>query len=443
MYDKEFNQLFKIAENRVDDMDIILSESKDFSIKVLKQEVETFKHSNMRGIGVRILKDGKIGYSYTEEFSDQAFNLIIDEAIENSKIIEKEELAIFKNYENRPLDFEIYNPEINNIKLEDKIQIAKDMEKYCYEADSRVKNVIMSIYGDGYLYYKIANTKGLNKEYQSNSVYSYVYLLVEENGDKRNSFEIISTRDFSKINAKEIAEIAVKKAIDLLGQNDIESGQYPIVFNNDTASSILSTFCDVFNAKVVQDGKSLLKGKINEKIAADHISIVDDPRDPDGFDCSPFDGEGFPTQKTVLVENGILKSFMHNTITAEKDKVTSTGSGARSYKSSLSINKSNFKLIPDKHTTQDLLNKNPKTIEIVSLAGLHSGANMISGDFSLSAEGYFYENGLNKGSLKQFTVSGNFFDVIKNIDMIANNFKYSTESVGSASILVNGLTVSS
>lgn len=443
MYDKEFKELFTLAENQVDDMDIILSESKNFSVKVLKQNIETFNHTNMRGIGVRIQKDGKVGYSYTEEFSSEAFKLIINEAIENSKIIEKEELAVFKNYEDIPLDFEVYNPDLKLIKLDDKIQIAKDLEKYAYEADKRVKNVTMCTFLDTYYYYKIANSKGLNKEYESNAAMSYLSILVEENNDKRNAFDFIATRNFSEISAKTLAENAVKKAISLLGQNPIEAGQYPIVFDNEMSSALLDTFYGVFNAKLVQEGKSLLKGKMSEMIAVPQVTIVDDPRDKTGYDCAPFDGEGFPTQKTTLVENGKLVSFLHNTLTAEIDKVSSTGSASRSYKSSLSISRSNLKLMPGTHKKTDLLAKNPKTVEIVSLAGLHSGANGISGDFSLSAEGYLYENGNNKGSLRQFIVSGNFFNLLKNIDMIADDFKYSSDSVGSASILVNGLTISS
>jgi len=443
MYDKEFNILLQYAENKVDDMDIILSQGKNFSVQILNQNIESYKNATVRGLGVRIKKDGKIGYAYSEDYSEETLKSIVDEAIENSLIIEKEEMAIFDNYEDKALEFSTYDETLDTTDENLKIQLAKDLEKYAYEADPRVKNVTYAIYGDYSSYTKIANTKGLNKEARNNGAYAYTYLLVEENGERRNAMEIKQSKNFADFNAKEISDKAVEKALNLLGDTQIESGKYAVVFNNDMSSALLSTFSSIFSASAVHEGRSLLKGKMDQLIANPLVTIVDDARDENGLSSFPFDSEGYPTQTTVLVEQGVLKSFLHNTVTAHEDKVKSTGNASRSYKSSLGISPSNLKLIPGMTKKEDLLTSAEKVLEVVSLAGLHSGANPISGDFSLSGEGFLYMNGEKQGSLSPFTISGNYLQVLNNIEKIANDFQYNSESVGSASILVNELNISS
>ncbi len=442
MYEKEFNELFKLAENRVEDMDIILSEESNFNVKVVKQEIEAYNYSNSRGLGIRVKKDGKIGYSYTEDFSTESFKLIINEAIENANIVEKEELVIFENYKDIEFDQKIYEAKFEKVSVEEKIQLAKQMESYAFAADPRVKNVNMSVFSNGSNYRKIANSKGLDKETQSNLGFMYLSVIVEENGDTRSSFDFTASRDIKDFNPKELAERCVQKTIALLGKKTIDSKAYPIVFSNDMTGTIIGTFSSVFTAEDVHEGKSLLKGKLNEVIASEKITLMDDAHDPKGFSTAPFDGEGYPTQVTTLIDNGTLRTYLHNTITAHKDNVQSTGNAARGYKSSLMVAPSNLKLLAGKVEKADLFNYADEMIEVVALAGMHSGANSISGDFSLSAEGFFYKNGQKMGSLAPFTISGNFYDLLQNTVELANDFEFNSSSIGAPSILVKDLNVS-
>ena len=207
-------------------------------------------------------------------------------------------------------------------------------------------------------------------------------------------------------------------------------------------ATMLSTFSSIFSAKSVQEGRSLLKGKLEEQIANEKVTILDDALYPEGFSTRAFDSEGYPSQKTVLIEKGKLKSFLHNTQTARKDKVKSTGNGSRSYKGSLNVSPSNFYLEQGNIKEEDLFKKHAQTIEIVALQGMHSGANPISGDFSLSAEGFLYQNGTRLHSLKQFTVSGNILQLLKDVEMIADNFKFDMDSIGAASVLIKELSIS-
>jgi PmbA protein len=441
-YNEEFLKIFDYAKNKADAVEIMLSEDNSFSVKIHQQEIESFNYADSKGISVRVIKDNKAGYAYSEKFDEESFKMMVDEAIANSKYSQEEDKPLMDNYpdiENKP---EVYNEELNNVDINDKIQMAKDIEKLGYEADKRVFNVPYALYGDSTHYMRIANSKGLRKEDKRNSAFAYAVVLTEENEDKRTGMEFNVGRDFSKFSAKKLAEESVKKGIALLGGEVLETGKYAAVLNNEMMSTMLDTFSGIFNAKTVQEGKSLLKGKLNEQVASALITITDDALHPEGFATSAFDSEGYPSQKTLLIDNGRLVSYIHNTQTAAKDGVESTGNAARGIKGTLGISTTNFCLEPGLANPKDLFGKFDKVVEIVALQGLHSGANSISGDFSLSGEGFLYEKGVKQHSLKPFTVSGNILQLLHDVTEVANDFKFNTSSVGASAVLIKELAFS-
>ena len=442
MHEKEFKIIFDYAKDKTDDIEILLSANNSFLVRIHNHDIEAFNYADSKGISVRVIKNGKVGYSYTEKFDEETFKSIVEEALENAKYTEDDEIAIMENYPDIDKRLDVYSKELDKIGIEEKIQFAKNMEKFAKAADKRVFNIPNSVMGNGTGYTKIANSKGLNKEEKQNFVYAYVGALSQEKDDKRMGMDFIIGRDFSKFDAKKIAKRSVEKSISLLGGETIKSGSYPVVLNNEMMATMLSTFSEIFSAKAVQEGRSLLKGKLGKNIANNKVTIIDDALHPDGFATRYFDSEGYPSQTTALIKSGKLKSYLHNTQTARKDKVKSTGNGSRGYKGTLGISPSNFFLKPEEHKEEELFKQHDKVIEIVALQGMHSGANSISGDFSLSAEGFLYEKGERKHSLKQFTISGNILQLFKDVEMIADNFKFNMSSIGAVSVLVKKLNIS-
>ena len=442
MYTSEFQTIFSYAKDKTDEIEILLSAGNSFSVRINEQNIESFNYSDSKGIGVRVVKDEKVGYAYTEKFDEETFKLIVDEAIENAKYTENDDIVIMEKYPENSDSPIVYSEELEKVDVVDKIQFAKDLEKYAKEADKRVFNVPYAVYADGKSYSRIANSKGLDREDTQNYAYAYLAVLSAEEEDKRMGMDFHITRDFGEFDAKKMAEEGVKKSTDLLNGDPVESRKYAVVFNNEMMATMLATFSGIFNAKSVQEGRSLLKGKIGQKIANEKVTIVDDGLHPDGFSTSAFDNEGYPTERTILIENGVLKTYLHNTITARKDGIKSTGNGSRGYKGTLNISTSNFVIEAGEHKEADLFTKHHRVIEIVSLQGMHSGANAISGDFSLGAQGFLWENGKRKHSLKPFTVSGNFLQMLSGVEAIADNFKFDMSSNGASSILINELNIS-
>lgn len=443
MYEKEFNKIFELAKDKVDDIEIILSSGKSFSVRINNQSVESFSYADSNGIGIRIIKDGRVGYSYTEEFSDEAFEMIIKEAIVSSESVENKEPVELGFYPAIKEELPIYSEALDEVKVEDKIELAKKLESLALAADKRIFNVPFAAFSDGSSYTKIANSKGLKKESKSNHAVAFLMVLAQEGEDKKSGSEYFITRDYNKIDPEKIVGKAVQQATDLLNATPPDSGQYPVVIDNETMASLLSTFSLIFSAKNVQEGKSLLKGRIGDEIASPVVTIMDDGLHPEGMSTAPFDSEGYPSQRTPLVDKGVLTSFLHNTVTAAKDKAESTGNGSRSYKGSLTVSPTNFVLEPGQSSSEELCKSYETVIEIISLQGLHSGANPISGDFSLAAEGFLYKNGVREKPIANFTISGNFFQILQDIEKVGNNPKFNMQSCSSPSVLVKKIAVSS
>ena len=310
MYNKEFEIIFAYAKDKTDDIEILLSANNSFSVSISEQEIESFKYADAKGIGVRVIKDGKVGYAYTEKFDEETFKMIVDEAIENCKYSEDDEVVVMENYPSISQKLDVYSAELDKVDMNDKIQLAKDLEKFAKDADEAIFNVPYSAMGDGTSFVKVANSKGLDKEDAQNYTYAYVAVLAAKDDDKRMGMDFCITRDFSEFDAKKLADDSAEKALALLGGEPVEKGNYPIVFNNEMSATMLATFTSIFQAKSVQEGRSLLKGKLGETIANEKVTIVDDALMADGFATRAFDSEGYPSQKTVLVEKGVLKSFL-------------------------------------------------------------------------------------------------------------------------------------
>lgn len=439
LIDKIFN---KGRELGIGHMEVYIQGSKQFDTRIFEGEIDKYSISDEVGLSFRGVYNGKMGYSYTEKVDESSIDMLIKEAIANAVTIDSEdEEEIFagsKEYK----EVKTYNSELENVTTEQKIEFAKALEKAAFEADKRVTSVNYCIYGEAEGYRLLANTKGLNLENKSNMAEAYVSVVVKDGDDVKTGAKFIVSNDFSKFNAEELAIGAVKEALSMLGAESIESGNYPIILRNDVAASILQAFSSVFIAENVQKNLSLLKGKLNEQIANELITLVDDPFLEDGIASTPFDGEGVATKYKKVIDRGILKTYLHNSKTAKKDGVESTGNASKgSYKSPVSISPTNMYIDNGSTCLDDMIKETERGIMIIDVQGLHSGLNAVSGDFSLSAYGYLIESGKISRPVNQITIAGNLYEVLKNIKSVGNDLKFGFGNIGSPSLKINSLAI--
>ncbi|MEG0135065.1 MAG: TldD/PmbA family protein [Cetobacterium sp.] len=445
MTNKKFiDEVFKKAnELKLEDFEIFFVSSESSSLKVFKGAVDSYSDNQNGGISFRTKVGDKMGYSYTESLELEDITPLIENAISNGKIIESDDLIEIYGEQSTYTPVKSYSNAIENIDVQDRINFLVEAEKIAFSLDSRVKNVNYCLFGMGTSECIIKNSKGLDLSQKSNSAYVYLAVVVEENGIIKNDSAYIVSKDFKDFDATKLAKEAVSKAISKLNSIDATSHSGKVIINNEAFSDLLEAMSGIFSAENVQKGVSKLKNKLNTQISSEIITLVDDPHLEDGYNSSSFDSEGVPTKCKTIIENGILQTYLHNTKTATKDGIKSTGNASKNgYKGTLGISPFNFYIKNGTLTESELYNKLKNGVLITNFSGLHSGLNSISGDFSLAAEGFLIENGQISKPLNQITLSGNFFTLLEDIEEIGSDLKFNLSGVGSPAVLVKNLNIS-
>lgn len=437
------DKLFEKASLKgIDEFEIYFLSNLNTSIKIYQGKIENFSNNQNQGISFRGMVDGKMGYSYSESMEDEDIDFLINEVIENASCIESLDKQFIYGEKTNYTDTITYSSAIENLDTDFVKDFLIKMEEYALSINERVKKVNFCSFAIGSGEKIIKNSKGLELHSKENICYTYISVIAEENGIVKTGSHFQLGRDFSKFDYKELSEVAVKRALNKFGTITLTEVPKTCVIENLAFSSLLGAMSNIFSAEAVQKNISKLKGKLNEVVASSIVTLVDDPFLKDGLANSSFDDEGVPTSYKEIIQDGVLKTYLYNLKTAYKDGVSSTGNGIKgSYKGTVGISSFNLYIKPSSKSFDKMIENIKEGIFITDFAGLHSGLNTISGDFSLAGEGFYIKDGKIDRPLNQITISGNFFDLLKNIKDIGNDIKFSFSSVGSPSIMVEGLKV--
>lgn len=423
-----------------DEMEVYYEKTSSFGCGVFNGELEHYETAETGGLSFRGLIDGKMGYAYTEKIDEDSIPFILESAKNNAGVLESEEMdEIFEgspSYQN--VDW--FSESLSKVTIPEKISLMLEIEKKISEYSPKVKLVngrLKDMAGEK----AIANNKGLALHERQNYIYLYFIVVVEDGEEKKSANTFKITRDFSKWNPDEIAKEAAEEALRNLNEKAAANKKYPILLRRDAAAAFVATFNSIFSAEEAQFGQSLLAGKTGEKIAADTVTFIDDPFHPLGLSNRNFDSEGVASQELTVVENGVLKTLLHNRKTAKKDGVETTGHAYKSYKGTLTVAPSNFYVKPGVKEYEEMIAGLQEGVLITELSGLHSGANAVSGDFSVAARGFYVKDGKIEAPTTLMTIAGNFFTVLKDVVEAGSDLEFGTSGVGSPTLLVRELSV--
>ncbi|WP_300360780.1 TldD/PmbA family protein [Fusobacterium sp.] len=437
------NKLFeKASKNGIEEFEVYFLSNLNYSIKVYQNKIDNFTNNQNQGISFRGKINGKMGYSYSESFEEDDIDFLIAQVLENASCIETvDEQFIFSEKENYK-EITTYSPLLNNIDIEEVKEFLFSMEKYALSLDERVKKVNFCSFSLGESEKIIKNSSGLSLSSKENICYTYLSVVAQDKEIIKTGSDFMIGQDFSKFDYKKIAKTAVDEAISKFNITCEKIDPKICVIENLAFSSLLGAMSNIFSADAVQKNISKLKGKLNTKVASNIFTLIDNPHLENGFGNSAFDDEGVPTMYKEIIENGNLKTYLYNLKTANKDGVKSTGNAMKgSYKGTIGTSAFNLYVKPREKSFEELTSNIEEGVLITDFAGLHSGLNSISGDFSLAGEGFIIKNGKVDKALNQITIAGNFFELLENIEDIGNDLKFSLSSVGSPSIKVSGLKI--
>jgi len=409
-----------------------------FEVNANVGEIDRYSVSREAGVSVRVSYQGKQGYAYTERLEEP--EKLVDRAIDNAKCIEStDDHPMQKKRNYREVTRE--PSALANLSEQERIALAKRLEQAALEADSRVKRVVYCtvVYEAGSV--RIENTQGLLAEKNSDVSIVYIMPSIQQGDEVQTGFAFRMGADAADVDA--CAREAVQDALGKLGGTPVASGFYRVLFRPYAFCDLFSAFASVFSADEAQKGRSLLANKEGEAIASPLVTLTDDPFDP----AAPraFDSEGTPCKVKAVVENGVLKTLLHNLKTAAKAGVESTGNASRaSAASPVGVSPTVFRIEPGKLSADELVQTLGNGLIITELEGTHAGVDAISGDFSLKSAGFLVEDGKIVRPVSNITVAGNFITLLKGVSALGSDILFSLPQTGyfaSPSVLVERLSV--
>ena len=425
----------------IEQYEIYYQVGESISAETLKDDISAFASSVSGGICFRCIVNGKMGYASSELLTEDAMQELVQNAVANAACIDNDdEVFIFEGSD------EYAKVDTGDMKLVDAVTIrdtALRLQKETYAQSDKVadgtQSVAMSSVGEVRLY----NSHGLSLSNRTGMSGAYAAAVVRDGEEAQEAFEFAVGTTFDEV--KETSAIAVRKALDKMGASVAPSGKHNIVFDGKQFRQFLAVFSSAFSAKSAQLGLSLLAGKEGEVVAAPFVNIIDDPMREGSPIKTPFDGEGVATARRAVVENGVLKTMLYDLTTAKKAGVTSTGNGQKgSYAAPVSIAPYNFGLMAGECDFDTLLSMAGEGIYITECKGFHAGANAVTGDFSIESAGFMIRDGKIAEPVKSFTIAGNFFELIKNIDTLGNEVRWGIPgrtTFGSPDVLVRDMSV--
>lgn len=425
----------------IDPAEVYFSAGSSFSAGAMNGNIDNYKVSTRQGLGLRGMYQGKMGYASTQAFDEEAIRQLI-EGVKEGALLREDEGAeeIYEGDAEYPTVVS-YDETLAQVPATAKLDAVLAIEKAALESVDTVKQCegtqLSTMSGEVYL----RNSYGLNLQHKDNAFIAYTGAIAKDGDSTSTGMAFKCGRDFAKLDVKKLGEEAAQEAASGLHAEPVPAGNYRMILRYDAMQSLLATFCGIFSAENAQQGLSLLKGREGEKIAADCVTLMDDPLLEGGFDSAPFDGEGVASKTKAVVENGVLKTLLHNRKTAKKQGVASTGNALRPGLSApITVAPTNFFFKPGDKTLAELEADMSDGLVITDLSGLHAGANMTSGDFSLLSKGYLLKDGKRVQPVEQITIAGNFYDVLKNIRAIGSDLIFPASGVGSSSVDVGTLT---
>ncbi|MFW6128738.1 MAG: TldD/PmbA family protein [Candidatus Aminicenantaceae bacterium] len=410
----------KCLKKGADEAEVFLESSRNLSIEVRNNNLEKIEEASSHGCGLRVFIKGKMAFSSCNDFSEKSIEQAVDSAVSFARHTTSDKNNILPDNKGISDVKGLYDPDIKNIPMDDKIKIALNTEKQAMK-DSRITKSAGAGYGESDNEIFLANSHGLRKSYKTSYCYFGVSVVAEKKDQKSSGSEYCSRRYFSDLKPfKEIADKAAKDAYKMLDPRMVKTQKAAVIFDPDVARGILGGILGAVNGERVIQEASFLGKRLNKKIGSDLVSIIDDGLLPKGLASKPFDGEGVPTQKRFIMKNGALKGFMYNTIVGQRAGVQSTGNASRrDFRSIPGIGSHNFYLTAGDMSPEEIIKATKKGLLLTGLTGY--GINPVNGNFSGGASGFWIEDGKIAFPVKGLTIAGTADDMLKSIDLKAND----------------------
>ncbi len=418
--------LAKAKRGGATEADIIIADGETFSVQVRLGAVDRLTKAREKHLGLRVFVGKRSASTSTSDFTADSLNQLVAETCILAKAVVEDQvsgLPAADQLAGAKPDLDLYDP--TRLNTEQQIELAKRVEAAAMSTDERVTNSEGGDFDSSSGRVVLGNSHGFLGEYQSSSFSMSVSPVAtdpETGAMQRDSWYAVQ-RKFAKLDSPEAVGLeAARRTVRKLGAKKVATQRVPVVFDSETAGSLMGNLCSAVSGYSLYKGASFLAGQLDKSLAPEYVTVYDDGRVVGGLGSRPFDGEGLPTRKTTVVERGILKSYLLDTYSGRKLGLASTGNASRSVGENPSVAPTNFYLAPGTKTAQDIIKTVKQGLYVTDLIGF--GINMVTGDYSRGAAGFWIEGGELAYPVEEITIAGNLRDMFSGIEMIGSDLVF-------------------
>jgi PmbA protein len=430
-------------ERGASDAECTLSEGEEFSASVRMRALETLKDAGSRGAGLRVLLGRHVGSSYTSDLSSEGVRKLVESALEIAAISTEDPYAGLPDASelgSLPGDLQLYSDDVSRIDTQQRIDQALQAEDAALSADPRITNSEGASF-DAYNGARaFANSRGFVGSYRMSSCSLSATPVARQGDSMERDYWYSYARSYAKLESPAaIGRKAAERALRRLGSRKVPTQKVPVIFDQLTARSLLSNIFEAVDGESIYRKASFLAGKLGERVASENVTIIDDSTIPGLFGTSPFDDEGVPTRRTVVIDRGVLSSYLLNTYTARKLGLRTTGNAARGITGNASVGHGNLFLQKGEHPPQEIIRGIAKGLYVTELIG--SGVNTVTGDYSRGAAGLWIENGELAYPVSEITIASTLQQMLMDVAFIGSDLEF-RGSVASPTLMIGEMTIS-
>ena len=425
-------------------VEVFVAEELETEVRAYQGAVESFTSARSQGIGVRVVADRRQGYAYAGTLDPSALSETLQEARDNAAFAEPDEFnGVAEPDGVAPVDFDLFDPSLNDFSTDDKVALAVELERATLAADGRISGIESAEYVDTRFESAVATSTGIASAGRETGCYLTTYAMAEADGETQTGFGYSIGRGPEALDVDFAASQAAERATRLLGAVKPPTSKLTVVLDPWVTAQVLGIIGGTLSGDAVQRGRSFFADRIGEQVAVTEFCLLDDATNIEAFTASAVDGEGLATRPTSLIDSGVLQGFLHNSYTARRGATSSTGSAVRAgFKGAPGVGSQALALRAGTRTPEELIAAIDDGLLVQGVAGLHSGVNPVSGDFSTGAEGLRIRDGALAEPVREITIASTLQRILLDITAIGNDLQWLPMSAAGVTLVISDVMMS-
>lgn len=426
-----------------EEVEAFVARSTSTSVRAYGGEVESLTQASSAGIGVRVIVDHREGFAYAGTLDEGVVLEALAEARDNATFGEPDEFNGLATPDGvAPADLDLWPAGLASVPTADKVALALELERATTGRDPRVSGVRVAMYSDGTAEGAVATSTGIRAWGRAGTSYLMVQALANHDGETQIAGGLSVGREITDLSIDEAADDAVLRATRLLGSTKPQTQRLTLVLEPRMTATILGIVGGMLNGEAMLKGRTPFGDRVGEAIASPLLTFVDDPTDPQSLGAEAHDGEGLACRRNELVVDGVLQGFLHNTYTGRRSGTASTGSAQRGVASTPGVGAGALAVAPGRGSHEEILASIDNGLFVTSMAGLHSGVNPVSGDFSVGVEGLMVRGGALSEPVREATVASTIQRLLLDISAVGADLEWLPDGTGGVTLVIPDVALS-